>query len=135
MATNSFSELMAEVNRTISEMNTATSTANGAAATASTAAEKANTSADNADEAATKANAAATAAEAETNKWSGATVEATTLAAGAAATMDITEENGVKHLNFGIPRGDDGADGAKGDQGSSGVKFTLSGTALYITTG
>jgi len=131
---NAFNELMAEVNQTISEMNTATSTANGAASTASTAAGKANTSADKADAAASAANSAASAAQAETDKWAGATVDATTLAAGSNATMNITEKNGVKNLTFGIPRGNDGAAGAKGDQGKSGVTFELVGTKLYITT-
>ena len=134
MATNAFNELMAEVNQTISDANKAASTANGAAATASTAATRANTSAEGADGAANAANAAAAAAGTETGKWSNATVEATTLAAGAAATMGITEKNGVKHLTFGIPRGNDGADGAKGDTGSSGLTVRLVGTSLYIDT-
>lgn len=134
MATNAFNELMAEVNAAISEANTATSNANGAATQASEAAQEANTAGSNADTAAAAANAAAATATAEANKWAGATVGATTLAAGSEATMAVGEQNGVKHFTFGIPRGADGATGATGAQGDSGVTFRLSGTNLYITT-
>lgn len=134
METNTFNELMAEVNQAISDANKAASTANGAAATASTAATKASTAASSADAAAQAANRAAQAAESESDKWAGATVSATTLDAGADATLTLSEKNGVKHLDFGIPRGQPGADGQKGDPGKSGVTFTLSGTKLYIST-
>lgn len=134
MATNSFSALMAEVNQVIAEANEATSNANGAAIQAQEAMQKANVAAENADEAAAAANGIAADVDAEINKWEGATVSAVTLEPGEAATMTMTEKNGVKNFEFGIPAGRDGAEGEKGDTGESGVTFTLSGTTLHIKT-
>lgn len=79
------------------------------------------------------ANAAASLAQ----KWGGATVSATTLEADSAATVTVTEKNGVKHIEYGIPKGDTGAPGPQGPQGPTGpagVTFKLSGTTLYIDT-
>ena len=132
---NSFDALILDVNQTLSEMNTAASDANGAAASAAEAAQNADEKAAVAQTAQEAANAAAAAANAIAALWEGATVEASTLEAGSAATLDVTEENGKKKLTFGIPRGATGAAGAKGDTGKSGVTFRLSGTSLYITTG
>ena len=134
MATNSFSALMAEVNQVIAEASQATSTAKGAAIQAQDATQKANASATGADDAARDAAAAAEAAAAETDKWEGMTVSARTLEPGEEATVTLREQDGVKHLEFALPRGRDGKEGAKGDPGKSGVEFTLSGTTLYITT-
>lgn len=134
MANNSWNALVADVNGKISEMNTAISGANGAAGTAKTAAEAANAAADEASAAAQAAQLAARAAEEETQKWIGATAEATTVAAGGEASVSISENGGVKKFTFGIPRGADGAKGEKGDTGRSGVTFLLTGTVLSITT-
>lgn len=134
MATNSWNALVADVNGKISEMNAAISGANGAASTAKTAAETANEKAAEADAAAQEARDAADAAEAETQKWAGATADASTLEPGSDATVTINESGGVKKFTFGIPRGADGAQGASGEAGKSGMKFTLSGTTLNITT-
>ena len=134
MATNSFSALMAEVNQVIAEASQATSTAKGAAIQAQDATQKANNSAASADEAARDATAAAESAATETGKWERMTVSAKTLEPGEAATVTLREQNGVKHLEFALPRGRDGKEGAKGDPGRSGVTFTLSGTTLNITT-
>ena len=105
MATNSWNALVADVNGKISEMNAAISGANGAASTAKTAAETANEKAAEADAAAQEARDAADAAEAETQKWAGATADASTLEPGSDATVTINESGGVKKFTFGIPRG------------------------------
>lgn len=47
-------------------------------------------------------------------------VSATTLAEGASATVTKSEQDGVVHLAFGIPKGATGATGAKGDKGDKG---------------
>ena len=47
-------------------------------------------------------------------------VSATTLAEGSTATVTKTEQDGVVHLAFGIPKGQTGATGAKGDKGDKG---------------
>lgn len=133
--TNAFDALVLDVNQKLSEMNTAASDANGAAASATEAAQNADEKAAAAQTAQEDANAAAAAANSIAALWEGATVEATTLAAGSAATLDVTEADGKKTLSFGIPRGATGAQGPKGDTGPSGVTFRLSGTSLYITTG
>ena len=132
---NSWNETIADVNKTLAGMNTAISTANGAAEIARNEAQDADAAAATARSAAGAANEAANAADAERSKWEGMTVSATTLAAGASATVALSEKNGVKHVTYGIPRGKDGSNGAKGDTGKSGVTFKLSGTTLYITTG
>lgn len=114
---NAWDALVTEVNLAISNTNTATSNANAAASTATSAAGKAGAAAENANAAAENAN-----------KIGNATVEAVTLAPGSAATVGLTEENGVKKFTFGIPRGQDGP------TGPAGVTFSLSGTTLTITT-
>ena len=47
-------------------------------------------------------------------------VSATTLAEDASATVIKSEQDGVVHLAFGIPKGATGATGAKGDKGDKG---------------
>lgn len=85
------------------------------------------------------ANAAASGA----NKWAQATTSVKTLAEGSNATVNVTEANGVKNMEFGIPvgatgatgpRGEKGDKGDRGDTGPAGVTFSLSGTTLTITT-
>lgn len=132
MASNSWNDTIADVNKTLAGMNMAISTANGAAEIAREEATDANEAARAAQTAAQTANDAASAADAERKKWQNATVEATTLNPDAAATVSISEKDGVKHFAYGIPRGKDGKDGEKGDVGRSGVTFRLSGTTLYI---
>ena len=51
---------------------------------------------------------------AEVEQWNNVTAEASTLAPGTSATVEITEENGHNKFEFGIPRGD------KGDTGTPG---------------
>lgn len=109
---NAWDALVSEINLSLSAMGTATSNANAAASSANTAATQA-------------------------AKWGNATASATTLEAGSAATVEVTEVNGVRHIIYGIPRGATGATGAKGekgDTGPAGVTFTLSGATLTITT-
>lgn len=134
MASNAWNDTIADVNKTLASMNTAISSANGAAESARDAAEAAEEQGGAAEAAAHTANENAEAANTEANKWAGATVSATTLEPGEDATVSITEKDGVKHLEFGIPRGADGEVGPKGNTGKSGVTFTRSGTVLYITT-
>lgn len=131
---NAWNETIADVNKTLANMNAAISGANGAAENARTEAEEAGEQADAAEKASADANAAATTANTEAEKWRNAKVSAVTLEAGSDATAEVTEKDGVKHITFGIPRGADGRAGDKGDTGKSGVKFTRSGTTLYITT-
>lgn len=86
-----------------------------------------------ANEAASGANAAATLAQ----KWGDATVSATTLEAGSEASVTVTEKDGVKHIDYGIPRGAQGPEGPQGPTGPTGpagVTFRLEGTTLYIDT-
>lgn len=70
------------------------------------------------------AAAAAAAANAEYLKFAGMTVEAETLAEGAEATAEITEDEGDGHkvITIGIPTGATGAQGPKGDTGAQGPK-------------
>ena len=121
--------LVQEINLSLATVSTATSGANAAAASASEAAQRTET----------------TIAEARqmTQKWENATAAASTLAPGSAATVTLSERNGVKHLAYGIPKGEKGAkgdtgatgpQGPKGDTGPAGVTFRLSGSKLYITT-
>ena len=70
------------------------------------------------------ARSAAKAANAAANSIDGMIVSVTTLAAGSQATVSMSEdEEGVKHLALGLPKGekgdkgDTGATGAKGDMG------------------
>lgn len=135
MNENAFEALVSDVNAKISEMNTAISGANAAAAQAREAASSAGEQTARADSAINAANTAAQAANAENAKWAGAVASASTLEPGAGATAALSEENGVKKLTFGIPRGIQGEKGDKGEPGRSGVTFSLSGTVLSITTG
>lgn len=135
MATNSFDALVVDINKKISEMNTATSNANGAASNARNAVTAAETATQNANAAAAEANSAASNANTEADAWDKATASATTVSAGGSASVKLEEKNGAKSLTFGIPAGATGPKGDKGATGRSGVTFTLSGSALYITTG
>lgn len=135
MAVNTFDALMAEVNEKISQADTAASQANAAAATASEAAQNADEQAENAQTAAAGALDAARDAQAVADCWKNAVTETQTAQAGSEASVTLTQEAGVSRFSFVIPRGADGAAGAKGDTGRSGVTFRLSGTKLYITTG
>ena len=134
MAGSSWNETIADVNKTLSNMNSAISGANGAATLAGEANENAEEQAAQALEATNAANAAASEADAEAEKWKNATASAKALDAGSTPTVEIVEQDNVKHFIFGVPRGADGATGAKGDMGRSGVTFNLSGSVLTITT-
>ena len=134
MASNSWNETIADVNKTLANMNSAISGANGAAENARTEAEQADQQTELTAQAAEAANEAAAEANAEAEKWRNATVSAVTLEPGNEATVSVSEKDGAKHFTFGVPRGADGEDGEKGDTGKSGVKFSVSGTTLYITT-
>lgn len=131
---NAWNALVQEINLAVSGANAAESSANAAAGSANTAAEAAQTAAKAANEAAQAASSAGAAVE---KAWKNATVSATTLEPDEAATVTLTESEGVKHLSYGIPRGRDGEKGEKGDKGDTGpagVTFTLEGTVLYIDT-
>ena len=93
----SIAELLAQ----IEACRTATTNANTAASSANTAAGNANTKAGLAEAAAGNANTAA-------GKIDNMTVEATTLSAGSQATVSVTEEDGHKHIVFGVPKGESG---------------------------
>jgi len=134
MAMNTFDALMAEVNQKISQADTAASQANAAAASANAAGENAQEKAQDAQTAAQEARTAAQQADAMAAAWENVTVQAQTAQAGSEAGVTLTKTDGARVLSFVIPRGADGATGAKGDTGRSGVTFTLSGTNLYITT-
>lgn len=122
---NAWDRLVAEVNLTLANMNEAISDANAAATGAIEAAEDAR-------DAAQEALAAAQSAADAGNAWANATVSAETLEPGSEATVTLsTNENGTKHLEYGIPRGEKGE---KGDKGPAGVTFTLRGLDLYIDT-
>lgn len=131
---NAWDALVQEINLTLATMNTAVSGANAAAEKANEGSKTAQAAAQAAENAADSAKAAGAAV---TAAWKNATVSAQTLAPGAAATVTLSESGGVKHLAYGIPRGQDGArgpQGPKGETGPAGVTFTLSGTTLYIVT-
>jgi len=115
-------------------MNSAISNANGAAESAREEAQSAGSYADEAEKVIADANDAVETANAEAEKWRRTTVSANTLEPGSDATVSISERDGVKHIAFGLPRGEDGKVGDKGEVGNSGVTFTRSGTTLYITT-
>ena len=135
MAANTFDALMAEVNAKISQADTAASGANAAAVQANAAAQSADAQTQLTSKAAQEAQEAAADAAEQARKWEEASVEARTGDAGGEASVELSEENGMKKISFVLPRGKDGAAGAKGDTGRSGVTFSLSGTRLYITTG
>ena len=134
MAANAFDALMAEVNREISQANMAASQANAAAAQAGEAASAMEQQTQQAETAAQQAQTAAQQALSAADAWNAMTVAATTGAPGSEASVTMTQEAGRKKLSFVIPRGAAGAQGAKGEPGRSGVSFTISGSALYITT-
>lgn len=119
--------LVAEVNMTLAEMNTAISNANAAAAGANEAAQDAEGAVQTAASAAARADAVSAA-------WENATATVTTLAAGSAATVGLSDGESGKEIAFGIPQGAKGDKGEKGDTGPAGVTFRLDGTTLYITT-
>jgi len=131
---NEWNALVGEVNDKLAEMHQEISDANSAEALGKQAVEEANAAANAANAAAKAANDAAEEMTAEMGGWSEATVSAITRDAGSSASVELLEENGVKHFRFGIPAGRDGAEGEKGDTGESGVTFTLSGTTLHIKT-
>ena len=131
---NAWDALVQEINLTLATVNTAISGANAAAERAN---EQSGTARTAAQEAAAAAETARAAGEAVETAWKNATVSAETLEPGDAATVTISESDGVKHLTYGIPRGRDGERGPQGPQGETGpagVTFTLSGTTLYIDT-
>lgn len=134
---NAWDALVQEINLTLATANTAISGANAAAQAASESGEAARTAARAAEDAADTASAAGEAVE---TAWRNAMVSAQTLEPDAAATVTISENQGIKHLTYGIPRGQDGEQGPQGPRGETGpvgpagVTFTLSGTTLYIDT-
>lgn len=107
--------------------NTAAGQATTAASTASTAAGQATTAAGNANTAAGAANTAAQTANTAAQKIDGMTVSATGLTAGSSPTVVISEQDGAKHIAFGIPKGD------KGDKGDTGATPEI--TIGTVTTG
>lgn len=107
--------------------NTAAGQATTAASTASTAAGQAATAAGNASTAAGAANTAAQTANTAAQKIDGMTVSATGLTAGSSPTAVISEQDGAKHIAFGIPKGD------KGDKGDTGATPEI--TIGTVTTG
>lgn len=86
----------------IDAMRRATEATKAATDSANDAAGRANTAAENADSKAQTAQEAAA-------KIDGMTVSASTLAPGTAATAEISEVDGHKHVSFGIPAGQTGA--------------------------
>lgn len=134
MAMNTFDALMAEVNQKISEANTAVSQANAAAAAATEAATDAGEEAQTAAQAAQQAQEAAQKAGTAADAWNNVTAEAQTTGADGQASVTLTQTTDGRKFSFVIPCGKEGAKGEKGDTGRSGVKFSLSGTKLYITT-
>ena len=78
--------------------------------------------AENAAAAKTGAESAQTQAQASRDAILNMIVEAITLEAGAAATVDKSLVDSVYKLTFGLPRGEKGANGATGPQGPQGVQ-------------
>lgn len=134
MASNSWNEIIADINKSLATMNSAISNANGSLGMATDAIADAEVQIEAAREAAESAGEAADLAGTEARKWKNATASAVALEAGSNPTVSISEQNGAKHILFGVPRGADGKEGDKGDTGNSGVTFNRSGTILYITT-
>lgn len=118
----------------------AAETAQAHAETAETNAETAETNAETAEANAETAQAAAeaaqlaaeTASDASINFAENLAVQATTLAAGASAT--VTYDSNDLIIEFGIPRGNTGATGAAGTNGADG-KTVLNGTVNPTTEG
>ena len=82
-----------------------------------------------------KAEAAAGEAEAASQAVQDMDVEAETLAAGSAASVEKTvdPETGAVTLNFGIPKGDTGATGPQGPQGVQGPKGDTGDPAIVYS--
>ena len=134
----SWNALTNQVYVKISEMSTAVSSANAAAGEANTAAKTAADAAKAANEAAAEALEAAEDTIEAAEAWNNATAEVVeTLdpaTDGDLNSVTMTNVDGRKHFAFKIVKGERGKDGAKGETGKSGVKFSLAGSALYITT-
>ena len=107
-----------------------------AAANAANSATLASEKATLAGNSATLAAASAASAESDREKIENMTVSATTLSAGASATVNKTTSGGVAHLTFGIPRGATGAQGIQGPQGPQGVQGPKgdTGSAVAVET-
>lgn len=73
-----------------------------------------------ADEAAAGANAAAATAREMANRLDGTTAEAVTLEPGSAATAEVMDKAGRKHIVIGVPKGE------KGEKGNPGL-FSING--------
>ena len=101
-----------ELLATLLEVEEARNNANAAAEAASEAAERAGTAANSVNEATGRANAAAASIE-------GMTASANQLEPDANATATVTDVDGVKHITFGIPKGERGEKGEKGDPGTA----------------
>lgn len=101
-----------ELLATLLEVEEARNNANAAAEAANEAAERAGTAANSVNEATGRANAAAASIE-------GMTASANQLEPDAHATATVTDVDGVKHITFGIPRGEKGEKGDKGDPGTA----------------
>ena len=109
------------------------SSASAAATSASQAASSASAAASSAQSAGTSALAAAASAR----EIEDLTVAATTLSAGASATVNKTTESGHYKLTFGIPKGEKGDRGLKGDTGETGTSITSvqkTGTSGLVDT-
>lgn len=101
-----------ELLETLQEVEEARANAAAAAEAANTAAAEAGTAANNTNEAIGRANAAAASIE-------GMTASAEQLAPDAPASATVTDVDGVKHITFGIPKGERGEKGEKGDPGTA----------------
>lgn len=108
-ATEAASDAAEEAGNKAEAAETAAGAANRAAAAAAQSAGLADTAARNASAAAASANAAA-------QKIEGMTVSASGLEEGSQPTAAISEQDGAKHIAFGIPAG---ATGPKGDTGAT----------------
>ena len=118
--------------------DTAATNANTKAGLADMAATNANTKAGLADTAATNANTAASNAQtaadntnAAIQKIDGMTVDAEGLPEGSDLTATISEVNGHKHIDFGIPKGDTGETGPRGNS-IDNITFNQDNTANII---
>lgn len=121
--------LAAEVDLVLSTAGPAEQNAVSQAESAVAAAGAAQASADNAQEAAQEAQDAEDALAALGRALGGMTVRTVTLAAGSAATVELSGNV----LTLGIPRGADGAKGETGSDGYSDITLSFSGGVLTIT--
>lgn len=121
--------LAAEVDLVLSTSGPAQQNAVIQAESAISAANTAQASADNAREAAQNTNAAKSALSAMAQALGGMTVRTTSLAAGSAATAELSGNV----LTVGIPRGADGPKGETGDTGPADIMMSFSGGVLTIT--